>query len=192
MSVRAGSGRVILLSGQKITLSPNNLFTYPNDFDNAAWTKNTVVTVTPNSILAPDGTLTADNLVETVGTGAHWLSQSIAVTDGVPYKQSFYVRPNGRNYGMIRSNLIGGTYNNVGFDFSAVSTTYMASGYTGRIKRLVNGWFKITATATASGTASRAFTFQFSNVPVVLNTDYSYTGDGSSGFYIWGAELLPA
>jgi hypothetical protein len=42
--------------------APHNLLTYSEQFDNAAWTKNTSATVTANQVVAPDGTTTADEV----------------------------------------------------------------------------------------------------------------------------------
>ena len=54
-----------------------NIIVYSEQFDNAAWSKNTV-TVTANNVAAPNGTMTADKIV---GTGADsYIHQSFAAT----------------------------------------------------------------------------------------------------------------
>lgn len=53
-----------------------NLLTYPDQFDNAYWSK-TRATITANTIAAPDGTLTADKLViDTTAANTHYLYRS--------------------------------------------------------------------------------------------------------------------
>jgi len=42
-----------------------NLLQWTEQFDNAYWLKNRV-TVTPNDVVAPDGTMTADKIVDTL------------------------------------------------------------------------------------------------------------------------------
>ena len=49
--------------GLLIEESRTNLLTYSEQFDNAVWTKSNA-SITANAIIAPDGTLTADKLVE--------------------------------------------------------------------------------------------------------------------------------
>jgi hypothetical protein len=57
------SGRVRVTGGESAS-AWTNLLTFPNDFDNAVWTKGTC-TVTANATTAPDGTATADRLTAT-------------------------------------------------------------------------------------------------------------------------------
>ena len=62
-----GTNATLIDSTGKLTYAPNNLLTYSEDFSNAAWTK-TTTTVTANAAIAPDGTLTADQIVFASGT----------------------------------------------------------------------------------------------------------------------------
>jgi hypothetical protein len=56
--------------------------TYSEQFDNAAWVK-TRSSITSNTIVAPDGTLTGDKLVEdTTASNTHQISQSASLTAG--------------------------------------------------------------------------------------------------------------
>jgi len=57
-----------------IKWGPHNLFTYSEQFDNAAWTKTGTVTVTANASTAPDGSSTADRVVT---SGASAITQSV-------------------------------------------------------------------------------------------------------------------
>src|SRR6056297_1427264 len=47
-----------------------NLLQYSEEFNNAAWIKDNV-TITPNDAVAPDGTTTADKLVEDTSSSQH-------------------------------------------------------------------------------------------------------------------------
>jgi hypothetical protein len=70
-----------------IELTPYNLVTYSEQFDNAAWTKvsggvGSVPVVTANQGTAPNGTLTADRLVlnlngGTTGTDRSWIDRAV-------------------------------------------------------------------------------------------------------------------
>ena len=66
-----GSNAYFVDSDGLVKKSPHNLQVYSQDFDNAAWSK-ARVTVSANATTAPDGTLTADKIVETTDSGAHY------------------------------------------------------------------------------------------------------------------------
>jgi UDP-3-O-[3-hydroxymyristoyl] glucosamine N-acyltransferase len=53
-----------------------NLFSYSQEFDNAAWNK--TVTVIANATTAPDGTVTADKIIS-FGTGHRYIGQTVNI-----------------------------------------------------------------------------------------------------------------
>ena len=61
-----------------------NLLTKSEQFDDAAWGKNAVLTVSANSVTAPDGTLTADTLTRNAAATVSYadLTQSITASGG--------------------------------------------------------------------------------------------------------------
>jgi hypothetical protein len=71
-----------------------NLLTKTEQFDDAVWTKQTNVSVTPNTVTAPDGTLTADTI--TWGSASTSTGIFYDVVAGLPTAsnttKSFYVR----------------------------------------------------------------------------------------------------
>jgi len=156
-----------------------NLLTYSEDFSNAAWvTAGQGVSVSANQVAAPDGALTADKLVEDTSTGVHRTYQGAVFTSGVSYTYSAYVKDAGRTILSINnSSLSGQTFFNL--------STGVASTAFGTIEDVGNGWYRIAYTGTSSSTGVL-------NVEVRLvqsGTTTSYTGDGTSGIYIWGAQL---
>jgi hypothetical protein len=72
---------------------PRNLLTHTEELDNAAWSK-TGVTVTANSVTAPDGSLTADVLAGTPGASTIFLQQTLtrAINPGDAFAGSVWVR----------------------------------------------------------------------------------------------------
>jgi hypothetical protein len=70
---------VLFASASRCMLAdaPNNLLTQSSGFDQTDWTK-TGATVTANAVSAPDGTASADALVET-GAATHTVSQTLTV-----------------------------------------------------------------------------------------------------------------
>lgn len=162
----------------------SNLQTYSDDFANAAWTK-TRSSITSNTIIAPDGTLTGDKLVEdTTASNTHNFSQSFSATSGTTYTASVFCKAAERTEfalqlqgaftaTQVRVNLSTGTVLNT-------SGTPVNSG----IVSVGNGWYRVFVSQTATSTASSNI---FGYISVGGTT--VYTGDGYSGIYIWGAQL---
>jgi hypothetical protein len=71
--------------------APHNLFTYSEEFDNAAWLKRGTATVTPNDTTAPDGTLTAD-LLSGIGAGANDIYQVVTIPAGIPCGVGLFIK----------------------------------------------------------------------------------------------------
>lgn len=71
---------------------PYNLFNYSQEFNNVAWNNTSGVTITANSAIAPNGTLTAERFV---GTGGAWyFAQQKTLTAGITHTISVYVKSN--------------------------------------------------------------------------------------------------
>ena len=69
-----------------------NLLTYSEQFDNAAWTKGSGVSVSANSEAAPDGTITADQVTFATGGGTEFLRALPTMTVNTTYTFSVYAR----------------------------------------------------------------------------------------------------
>jgi hypothetical protein len=157
-----------------------NLLTYSEQFDNAAWTL-AFATVTANAITAPDGTTTADKLVEdATAASVHRASQNPTVT-AVPNAFTIYAKAAERSWVQLRdaSATVG-----VWFDLTNGVVGTANAGITGSIQSVGNGWYRCTAIRTPS---AGAITFAVS----IANADASnaYNGVAGNGIYIWGAQL---
>lgn len=179
----ASSSSVVLRGGA------TNLLTYSEQIDNAAWTK-TNSTVTLNSIVAPDGTLTGDKVVEDTTGGFKKVSSqpfSSGLTSGISYTFSVYIKTAGRTWTVLEfQGAFGGGY--AWFDVAngVIGSQVNLSG-TSTITPVGNGWYRCSITDTSTGTGSGT-----SQVNVYVSTNNSvttYTGDGTSGAYVWGAQL---
>jgi hypothetical protein len=160
-----------------------NLLTYSTQFDNAAWTKGEA-TVSANAVAAPDGTTTADKLTENTVNDAHEAYRADVTLANVAHTWSVYAKPAGRTW--LAINAYDGSGHNTYFNLSgagAVGTS--AAGNTGSITALANGWYRCVVTRTAAATAAGGGGF------IIASADNtaSYAGDGSSGVYLWGAQL---
>lgn len=71
-----------------VELTPYNLLTWSEEFDNVAWVKDG--TVTPNTTIAPNGTLTADTW--TTAAINNVIYHAASVSQSTDYTFSFYVK----------------------------------------------------------------------------------------------------
>ena len=177
-----------------------NLLTYTEKFDDAAWTKANA-TVTSNATTAPDGTNTADALLEKAETVAHFVSYSSVGNALQNQTFSCYIKPNGRNYCvlyLVQTGAAGYLY--AYFDLTG-SGSVNSSGKSGvapnnptvAIEPAANGFFKCSVTGIA-GTSNTTCYVQINPINTVspIPAGDSYAGDTSKGIYIWGADLRVA
>jgi hypothetical protein len=167
-----------------IELTPYNLLTYSEQFENAAWTKNNS-SIAANIITAPNGTLTADKLVEDTSNAVHNVLFSLTPTI-TTYSISFYAKKAERNFAAFYFG--GASWGGQGFivNLTTGEVTTNTTGATPIITLLPDGWVKIEA----SRAAATAIQIQFQVFTALNASTISYTGDGASGIYIWGAQLV--
>jgi hypothetical protein len=154
-----------------------NLVTYAEDFSNAAWAKNSGVTITANANIAPDGNLTADKLNETtIAAGLSGVSRTISgLTNGTTYTASVYAKAGERKYIYMSAG-------NRELNADLINGVITFTNGTATIKNVGGGWWRITLQFTAVGT-SAVLGFYLA-YPVVVST--KATGNG---IYLWGAQL---
>ena len=180
--------------GLLIEQSSTNLLTYSQLFSDATWLKfRTSITQTAN--IAPDGTQTAQLLVEDATNNTHGCANygSQTVTSGQQYTFSAEVKAWTRNYVTLFADVGSALLGNAGVQFSLIDGTVQknTNGYVTTSTNLGNGWwrFSYTATATASGNAKSGIYIGSIPATSAANGIDTYTGNGYSGIYIWGAQL---
>lgn len=158
-----------------LTYAPNNLLTYSEQFDNSAWGKS-AATVTPNATTAPDGTTTADKLVESSDASPtlHVINRSGLITTAGNYTLSIYAKAAERSQLAIQFGA------NVAYFDLTLGT--VVSG-TGIITAAGSGWYRCSITATIALTNTTVAYY------TAVGGTATYTGDGTSGVYLWGAQL---
>jgi hypothetical protein len=62
-------------------------------------------------------------------------------------------------------------------------------GVTGSMAAVGNGWYRCQATLTATATASGDISYRLANTNSAFASGGTYTGNGTSGIYAWGAQL---
>jgi len=151
-----------------------NLLTRTEEFDHANWIRSGA-SVVGNATTAPDGTLTADKIVEDVATSGHFVTQA-----GIGRRCRIRAKAAERNWLLVYSgvasshvyvNLTTGAYT-TSPDVTSVSTTSLG-----------NDWWLVDIVWNTLSTTPRFYGTTGSGVS-------SWTGDGVSGIYVWGAELI--
>jgi len=171
-----------------------NIILQSTALNNASWT-NYQCTLT-SGFSAPDGTTTGYSYVENTVNDSHQLSQAANITSGTarPFTVSVYLKQLSGNR-LIRLSHMDQSANGYLFEINAswvVTVTATGSGasnpsYT--LTPMANGWYLFTATVTCLTTST--------NQRVQLNLENAvensvYTGDGSSGWYVWGPQIEEA
>jgi hypothetical protein len=173
-----------------------NLITYSEDFNDASWAK-TRSSVITDTIVAPDGFLTADKLVEdTSASLSHAVGKNITFVAGSVLTLSVFVKSAERNFVILRYNTAVQDNMYAAFDLStgqtgstAVSGTASVSSTS--IQSFGNGWYRCVVSGVPSTTQTSVLALIHTAVSATdpSNTSIIYTGDGTSGIYIWGAQL---
>jgi hypothetical protein len=164
-----------------------NLVIRSDDFANASWTKDRT-SISSNVLASPDGTTTADELIEDVQTGPHHTNIAFTVADSTTVTASFFVKANTRlGCAIAIRQKDGATLKYAYFNLSTGAVTTADAGYTGAIQAYPNGWYRcsITGDSGVGGLSARAYCFMLSTA---TSTSTSYTGDGTSSLYVWGAQ----
>jgi len=162
--------------------SPHNLALQSSDFSQTTpWNLLSNLTVTTNAVAAPDGTLTADRLVETATTANHsMLHANIAAVSGETYTYSVYAKAGERTWLAIApANQAPTDWFNLGT--GALGTTAKA----GAISDAGNGWYRCSITEVAATTTRTIYIW----LRTADGQTGTYAGSTSNGLYLWGAQV---
>jgi len=178
--------RGVLIEGSR-----TNLLLRSQEFDNAAWTK-TNSTVTANATTAPDGTTTAEKVIADNTNNLHQVDQSVTLAASTTYTFSAHVKKSEYDFAAVITGSSGGAVLSQREAVINLTTGALVSetvaGMT-RITALANGWYRVAVTtAQTSGIGAPGFRI----APLSTSSYTSYTGDGTSGVFIWGAQLEAA
>ncbi|AFM54730.1 hypothetical protein P12024L_10 [Nonlabens phage P12024L] len=164
-----------------------NLLSYSEEFDNSIWIKSNAI-IDPNATTAPDGTLTADKLVESVGTNNKQIFQLLSSSNKV-FTFSVFAKKGERDILQI---VLGGS----AFEEGAVFANFDLTNATIPLGVFLNAyiisfnddWYKCTISATPLAAATISVSLQPKPLTTSTRAQF-YQGDGTSGVFIWGAQI---
>jgi hypothetical protein len=167
-----------------------NLLTCSEKFDDAAWTK-LFSSVTANNEAAPDGTTTADLMVEDSTTNGRYLQQSFTTTVQSYTFSCYFKQPtlNARRYVLLYHNesVKGWVFDIQNGVVGAGGTSGVTAPAAYTITSVGNGWYRcaITITGTAASNQFRAYIVTHDGTGGLA----SYAGNGSGSMLVWGAQV---
>jgi len=173
--------------------SRTNIITNSSDFFTGSWVGTRVTE--GSTIVSPDGSDTAHKLVPNTATNTHYRQFVYSSASAGSYTASAFFKKDEYNVGVIRidadtgTNRIGVAINLTDGTFISQNTKGSPTGTSYKIEDYSNGWYRLSVTIIhTSGNVQTNFsiapdTFNWSNgLP-------TFTGDGLSGAYSWGAQL---
>lgn len=141
---------------------------------------------------SPEGLYNATKLVESTAAGAgHYLRETFSEVAGTTYAYSIFAKPAGRpevalNFGASRAfarfNVNDGTVTQVGDN---VTNFVDSRAY---IENVGNGWYRCTLVAKSVNAGANYVRIAIGDGSATGHTP-SYTGNGTDGIYIYGAQL---
>jgi hypothetical protein len=192
---RASNGTRVNSAGL-VEVCPWNLLEQSETFDTASWPK-LECSITANSTNSPIGTLTADSLIESNTNSRHMIYRAFTSVVGQSYSLSVYCKQSTRRYANInlKTSSTASPRFSALFDLQTglnVSTSAVGSptGTSFDIVSFPNGWYRISISMNATSTSTE-YEISTSNsaTPSLAEGTPAYLGDGTSGIYIWGAQL---
>jgi hypothetical protein len=180
---RASNGTRINSAGL-VEVCPWNLITYSEEFNNGGKTL-VYATIGADVTTAPNGTTTADSLIEDNSNNLHAVYNFGALTyvAGI-YSLSCYVKKGTRDW--VRVQLYDGTNNpSVYANVNTGVLGTIGGGATATIESIGNGWYRISISATMlSATGGWAI------YSATSDGGTTYTGtNGATALYLWGLQI---
>ena len=170
-----GTASSLLVEPQRTNLLP-----YSEDFTNVSWIK-VNSTVTPNSIISPDGTQNADKFIPNNTTASIFIYNQVTFSASA-YTLSFFVKYNGIQYFQL---LFGSQASSDFSNFDLINHTVTSGN--GNIEDYGNDWYKISLTSNISAVSSEVYLWPIDSA--TSSRASASTGNGTDGVYMWGAQL---
>jgi hypothetical protein len=173
----------------------HNLCLQSQTLDNASWTKNDV-TITANSVAAPDGTTTADTFTDSAVNAYHMAQVStVTVSAGATVTASVYLKQGtlryaavavtdatAKNYAVLfdlQTGTVVGNFTNYASYAAPTSSSITAVG---------NSWYRCSVTTTLDPAVTTAAMAIAANISGDVGSGWIYVGSSQS-LYAWGAQV---
>jgi len=177
--------------GLLIEESRENLLTWSENFSDSSWIKGAVSIVSSGGVSTPDGSTNTSKLVENVGNLQHALYKNRTGSNETVTFSIFCKEAERSRVILQLSNFLNNACHAI-FDLKLgrILAIFVPAGdYTNISANIIpypNGWYRCSITATKGSLNTR-------NNPTITvtnsNNNFTYPGDGTSGIYIWGAQL---
>jgi hypothetical protein len=173
----------LLLEPQRTNVLPQS-----NYFAAADWIKING-SIATNQATSPEGIGNASTFTEDTSSGFHVMYDNIVAAFSTAHTLSAFVKPNGRNIMYLRMENAS-TGSGLGITYFNISTGQILtdSSTSSSIEAYANGWYRVSITATTPSAQSTLFAIGLADV----DNSRSYTGDGTSGIYLYGAQAEPS
>jgi hypothetical protein len=173
-------------AGLLVEESRTNTILYSQDYTNIAWGLFNVLPFGAGSIAnattAPDGSLTANKIVEdTTVNSRHDIYQGVTTT-AASWTYSQFLKAGERTWAKLRLD-VAGSFKGAYFNLATGEIGTVDAGYTAKIQSFADGWYRCSVTVTATAT-----TFFSSVRMATANGVDIYTGDGVSGLFLGGSQ----
>ena len=195
-----GRGNIVVAPSEKLRVSNGGLLVEPERTNLARWSEDYTdvlwdklrVSITPNAIIAPDGTLSGAKLVEdTTPNNDHHMRGYVDTLASTTYTTSVYLKAGERTFARLQHGNFAGQIDaqSIRIDLSNGIVEAVHSGDNTRIgiESAGNGWWRVHTTNTTIGDVSNIRPSVF----IVANSftgPLNYNGDGTSGIYVWGLQ----
>jgi hypothetical protein len=162
-----------------------NLFLRSEEFENTGvWVRQNILSISTNVANSPIGTLTTDKIIPDTTLNQHRIFQQFNFSgQGV---LSVYAKADGYNF--LSLAISGGlTGQSIYFNLSNGTISGTASGFTPSIESVGNGWYRCSI---YNATLGQGVNLSYWIIARESETTNNYTGNGTSGILVWGAQLV--
>jgi hypothetical protein len=173
------------ISGDGLLIEParTNLFLQSQNFANSSWSKVNCA-VTSDVATAPDGTVTADKIVGSTSAGVQRVEQAIPCGIGARQAISIFAKAIPGETRWIFFRLKEANAPSLWFDLEQGVIGSSESGWLdAKIEALAENWFRLRGSFVATETLH---TMRIG--PADNGTTTVFTGNGSNGILVWGAQ----
>jgi len=170
--------------GLLIEESRTNLLSRSAEFNETVWLK-LRSSISANSTTSPSGDGSADKLIEDSSAGTHMTYRTINTGSLVAHTFSVFAKADGRNFVYLDCGDGFPLNSNAYFNLSNGTLGNIGANATASITAFGNGWYRCSVTATPTSTTTNGFYI----LTASTNGVTSYQGDGTSGIFIWGAQV---